>query len=440
MGAIATVPGGIRHVHVAGAPPLVLSASVVSMSAAVALFPRFTFAAWAAVVVAAGLVRGRPFVVFAAVLLGLHGLLSTALVGANAAFFAAAPAPIVGAAFALQAVTYAHFLMLARPRLRPLVYRAFVSIPAAFFVSASFLSLPWSIVHAFGVAPPLPWVPFVLAAFGVVQSLVTREEERDVYLDGLDVGTLRPLPRDAAGTAAARPLRIVQITDPHLGPMMSVERLQRICQRAVDRAPDLVFLTGDFLTMESQSDVAHLRDALSPLRALEGRVFACFGNHDHEAPELVRRALYDVGATQLVDDAATIDTPAGPVQIVGFDFARRDRKARIDAVCARHPRRDEAARIALLHDPGAFHLVPEGAFDLVLSGHTHGGQVGLLSVGSPWTFIRLVARGYPDHGLWGRGRDRLYVHRGTGLYGFPLRVGVPAEESLLRIHRDVAIG
>ncbi|MFI5299192.1 MAG: metallophosphoesterase [Polyangiales bacterium] len=403
------------------------------------LFPRFTFVAWLIVVIAAGFARGRPFVFFAAVMLGLHGLLSTTLVATNLEHAGDAANRLAWFATALQLVTYAHFLMLTRPRLRPVAYRALVSIPASYFVSASFLSLPWSLFHAVGLHAPLPWLPFLLASIGVVQSLFTREEERDLFLDGHDVGTLRPLPKSTSGISAARPLRIVQITDPHLGPMMSVDRLRRISQRAVDREPDLVFLTGDFLTMESQSDVGHLREALSPLRALPGRVFACFGNHDHEAPELVRRALFDIGATLLVDDAATVETPAGRVQIVGFDFAWRDRQARIDAVCAQHPRRDAAARIAMLHDPGAFKLIPEGAFDLVLSGHTHGGQVGLISLGSAWTFVRLVARGYPDHGLWGRGRDRLYVHRGTGFYGFPLRVGVPGEESLLRVHRPAAI-
>ena len=216
--------------------------------------------------------------------------------------------------------------------------------------------------------------------------------------------------------------------------MMSVARLRRICQRAVERDPDLVLLTGDFLTMEAQADVAHLRDALAPLKALEGRVFACFGNHDHEAPELVRSALADAGARLLVDDAAVVETPAGPVQIVGFDFAWRDREAKMRAVCEAHPRIAGTLRLVLLHDPGAFKHLAAGESDLVLSGHTHGGQVGLLSLGSAWTFIRLVARGYPDHGSWGRGRDRLYVHRGTGFYGFPLRLGVPGEESLLRVH------
>jgi predicted MPP superfamily phosphohydrolase len=140
-----------------------------------------------------------------------------------------------------------------------------------------------------------------------------------------------------------------------------------------------------------------------------------------------------VGARLLVDDAALVETAAGPVQIVGMDFHFARRAERMAAVCARHPRVEGALRLVMLHDPGAFRHLPEGEGDLVLSGHTHGGQLGLVSLGLPHTVIRLFVD-MPDHGLWARGRDRLYVHRGTGHYGFPLRIGVPAEDSLLRVH------
>ncbi len=60
-------------------------------------------------------------------------------------------------------------------------------------------------------------------------------------------------------------------------------------------------------------------------------------------------------------------------------------------------------------------------------------QVGLVSLGLNWTMMRLFVN-MPDHGFWARGSDRLYVHRGTGHYGFPLRLGVPAEESMLFVH------
>ena len=99
-----------------------------------------------------------------------------------------------------------------------------------------------------------------------------------------------------------------------------------------------------------------------------------------------------------------------------------------------HARQAQALRLILLHDPGAFQHLPEGEGDLVLSGHTHGGQIGLVRLGVPHTLVSAFTK-IPDHGLWARGRDRLYVHRGTGHYGFPLRVGVPAEHSLLQVHK-----
>ena len=146
-------------------------------------------------------------------------------------------------------------------------------------------------------------------------------------------------------------------------------------------------------------------------------------------------ALAANGIILLVDDAALVDTEAGRVHIIGMDFAWNHRAERMQRVCQQHPRIAGTTRIIMLHDPGAFKHLPEGEADLVLSGHTHGGQVGLLSLGLSWTFLRLFGIKIPDHGFWARGRDRMYVHRGTGHYGFPLRVGVPSEESVLRIHR-----
>jgi predicted MPP superfamily phosphohydrolase len=275
------------------------------------------------------------------------------------------------------------------------------------------------------------------------QSLTSRREEKEVLVGQVEeldsVGRVSDLVTDGSPLhmTHGRPLRVAQITDPHLGPFMPVARLRAICQRIVCEDPDLVLLTGDFLTMESQREAAWLADALSPLSALPGKVFACMGNHDHEAPQTVLGALQAVGARMLVDEATTVSTGVGPVQIVGFDFHFRDRRAKMEAICNEHPRIDGVLRLAPLHDPGAFKHLPRGEADLVFSGHTHGGQVGLLSLGFMWTVAGWIAK-VPDHGLWGHGTNRLYVHRGTGHYGFPLRLGVPAEESILSIYGRAA--
>lgn len=368
--------------------------------------------------------RSRAYATFRAILLGLQVLLASALFPR---FQSVWPLFVYG-----HAAVFVQSLVLIRPSMRGLAYRVSISIPGAFFGAGTLLSLPWVLFSLFGVSLPAVWAPYAVALLGVLQSLRSAEEQVHlVVADGESVPELKRHPMRAQGTG--RPLSIVQITDPHLGPFMSVARLRRISERAVARNPDLVLLTGDFLTMESQSDPELLATALAPLAALPGRCFACFGNHDHEAPDTVRSALERAGVTLLIDDARELMTPAGPVQILGMDFVWRERKEHLARVCAEHPRVADHLRIVLLHDPGAFRHLPEGEADLALSGHTHGGQVGLVSLGFNWTMMRVFVKA-PDHGFWARGNDRLYVHRGTGHYGFPLRLGVPGEQSLLLVH------
>jgi len=361
-------------------------------------------------------------------LLGLQVLLASALFPR---FHAVWPLFVYG-----HAAVFVQSLVLIRPSMRGLGYRVLISIPGAFFGAGTLLALPWVLLSLVGVNLPAVWAPYAVALLGVLQSLRSAEEQVElVVADGESVPELHRHPMRAQG--AGRPLSIVQITDPHLGPFMSVARLRRICERAVARNPDLVLLTGDFLTMESQSDPELLGAALAPLAALPGRCFACFGNHDHEAPDTVRSALERAGVILLIDDARELMTAAGPVQILGMDFVWRDRKEHLSRVCAEHPRVADHLRIVLLHDPGAFRHLPEGEADLALSGHTHGGQVGLVSLGLNWTMMRVFVKA-PDHGFWARGNDRLYVHRGTGHYGFPLRLGVPGEQSMLLVHAGMS--
>ena len=394
------------------------------MSAA-AWFPIATLVAYLVTVGSALLRRGRQFATFAAVLVGVYSLLACAM--------APGPGPLLWVFSAFHALAYLNFILLSRPRMRSLPFRLVVSWPASWMVAGTMLALPWGVLVALRFHPWAPWLPYALAIVGLAQSLSTRAADVDVVLGGAATAAVLPHPRGSF--RQARPLRIVQITDPHLGPFMSVERLAAICARAVESEPDLVFLTGDFLTMESQRDPGLLLDALAPLKAYAGKTFACFGNHDHEAPDVVRAALRDNGVELLVDAAAEVETGAGPVQIVGMDFTWKERAEHLARVTVACPRKPGALRIVLLHDPGAFRHLPAGSADLVLSGHTHGGQVGLVSLGRSWTMLRLFGLRIPDHGYWARGTDRMYVHRGTGHYGFPLRLGVPAEEGTLRIHR-----
>ncbi|MEM6788746.1 MAG: metallophosphoesterase [Myxococcota bacterium] len=379
-------------------------------------------------VVAASRLRSRMFARFRAVLWTILGLCAWGMYS-----HARHADPRLGWGFiGLHGIALVGSLALVRPRMKPLPYRWLISWPEAWYGAGTLLSFPLAIGAAFGWHPGWWWIGYAFAAVGLGQALTSRR--RDVDLVVGDVPSVEPLGRHPHGDHRIdRPLRIAQITDPHLGPFMSQARLRRIVTRAVARAPDLILLTGDFLTMESQSDPSVLKGALEPMRDFSGPVVACFGNHDHEAPDTVKAALAHVGAVLLIDDAQTFDTDVGPVQIVGADFRWRDREAHLQRLLEAHPRRAGHLRILLLHDPGAFRHVPAGEADLVLSGHTHGGQVGLVSLGLPGTAVSLFTRS-PDHGFWAQYDNRLYVHRGTGHYGFPIRLGVPAEEGLIRVH------
>ncbi len=372
--------------------------------------------------------RGRGFAIFLGVVLGIHTFSSVALLPSTIEL-------AIPYAY-LQATVYAYFLSWTLSAKRPRAMRFLVSIPASYFAASSLFALPWAIVAACGVPPPLPFLPFAIGAIGLFDSMVGFESEYVLELDrtpASQVGRERGVRRKRRGETFERALRIVQITDPHLGTFMSVARLERICRRAVEREPDLILLTGDLTTMDTRDDVEALTQALSPLRALRGRVFACHGNHDHESPAVYARALAACDVALLEDAEAIVETPSGPVQIMGADFSYRARRQRLDALAKKHPRREGHFRLWLLHDPGAFKHLPDGEADLVLSGHTHGGHVGFLRLGLPLTFVGMF--GIPDHGLFGLGSNRMYVHRGTGHYGFPLRVGVPSEQSLIHVLR-----
>ncbi len=382
--------------------------------------------AWALVVVLAMTLRGLRFAIASAVLLGVVSLIWSGLARGIETHWV----PVLGV---LTIALFIHFASLTRARLRPLWFRVGISIPGLWFAAASLLAFPWAIIAALGFEPIGWWFPFVISVFGLAQSLRNRRGEVTLVIDNqTDAGALARHPKGQPIPDRSRPLTIVQITDPHLGPFMSSARLRRICQRAVALDPDLIVLTGDFLTMESHQAVDAVVHGLEPLSAVADRVFACLGNHDHEARKTVIDSITQIGGTLLIDEHRRVHTRAGAIDVIGADFAWRDRKGKLEGLFEALGPRDGTPRLLLLHDPGAFCHVPDAAADLTLSGHTHGGQVGLVSLGLNWTIVNAISK-MPDHGLWAKGRNRMYVHRGTCHYGYPIRLGVPGEESLMRV-------
>ncbi|MDG2050734.1 MAG: metallophosphoesterase [Myxococcota bacterium] len=416
-------------------------------------FPFLALLTFVVVPLYAWIQRGRTFAMFSAVVMALS------LVGAWAVHIRL-PLWLQGGElrFAQVAMTYGmaaaawHYAHLVRARMRGRLFRWTVSVPGQTFIASSFLATFWMLILAFLRAPfwffdahdaqaflaPLDGVPYVV---GVLAACVSaRPLAEIVHLDlaregPVNFGRLhhtrsrgRPATKRDSGP---RPLRVVQITDPHLGSWQPIDRLRTLVEDLVSHDPDLVLLTGDFLTMESNATPGALAAALAPLRQLPGRCYAIFGNHDHEAPDEVRQGLAANGVRLLMDEGCIHQSPIGPIQIIGADYTRHQRTEHLAKLMETFPARPGHLRLLLLHDPSAFHDLPDDAVDLVFSGHTHGGQVGLVSLGLDWTVLSRSR--WPDHGLFARGRSRLYVHRGTGFYGFPLRLGVPGEASVMEI-------
>ena len=415
------------------------------------LFPTLTLVILVGIPTYAAVMRGRFYAIFSVIILGFASAGAFSVYESLGGWLPNSLAFPTRILFLYGMIAMAvHYLMLVHARMRGPLYRGLISLPGQVFLASSFMAAFWMLLllvvrlpllwlgadGALAWLMPLDAVPYIVGIAAAFTSARPRGETVHVRVGDAQPEDFSRLPitqkpHRAQDREADSPLRIIQLSDTHLGPWQSVERLRSLIRELISHDPDLVLLTGDFLTMESNATPGALEEALSPLAAIQERCFAIFGNHDHEAPDEVRSGLAANGITLLVDEAVVAETRTGPIQIIGADYVGKGRKEHLETLLGEHPRTGNQPRMLLLHDPSAFHDLPEDDVDLVFSGHTHGGQVGLVSLGFSWTVLN--GSRWPDHGHFARGRSHLYVHRGTGFYGFPLRIGVPGEASVLEI-------
>jgi len=225
-------------------------------------------------------------------------------------------------------------------------------------------------------------------------------------------------------------LRVVQISDLHVGPYMGPEQLGRIATAVNASRPDLVAMTGDFLTLRSELDYTPLLEFVRALERPRLGIYACLGNHDLAVRRRLVADLALGGVRVLVDEAEVVSTPSGDaLRVVGLDY-HHERTRYATAFDALSTSTHEPT-LLLCHHPGAFAVVRARLHGLMLAGHFHGGQIGLTSIGLPWSVLRPF--GVFHQAFVAFGSARLYCHRGTGVYGFPIRLGVPSEIALLRL-------
>jgi predicted MPP superfamily phosphohydrolase len=235
----------------------------------------------------------------------------------------------------------------------------------------------------------------------------------------------------------AAPLRVVHLSDIHVGTFMGDGRLQRMAARINALAPDLIVATGDFVTIRSEGDYSPLLRFVRALDRPPLGIYGCLGNHDLPVGRPLVTDLEAAGMRMLVNEAERVALPGGgALTIAGLPFYWRGRAERYPAAFAKLTDGVPGPVLMLCHDPAAFDTFRTDRDVLVLAGHLHGGQIGLNFLGLPVSILRLL--NMYDQGMWRRERLQMYVHRGTGLYGFPVRIGVPAEIALLELAPDTS--
>ncbi len=209
--------------------------------------------------------------------------------------------------------------------------------------------------------------------------------------------------------------RIAQISDIHADDWMTPGRVLGLANLVNAEAPDLVAITGDFATYSRfRSLIRHASRLVAPLRRLHAPdgVVAVLGNHDHKTDvRTVRRVLAASGVTELHNAVLTLRRGGAALHFCGLDDVREGTP---DLHRTWRELPEEGAAILLIHEPNfADESAATGRFDLQLSGHSHGGQVGLPLLRYP--FLPKLSRKYPA-GLYRVVEMFLYTNRGLGAH------------------------
>jgi hypothetical protein len=215
-------------------------------------------------------------------------------------------------------------------------------------------------------------------------------------------------------------LRIVQVSDVHIGDVLGRPFLEDMVQRCNALRPDLVAVTGDLV----DGQVDHLGPTISAIQNLRSRFGTYFitGNHEYYSGDVEWcAALQRMGLTVLRNRTVTLRDGDARLDLVGVDdYGQRERPRGWDLEAAVAGRDPERPAVLLAHQPRAVEDGVAKGIGLQLSGHTHGGQMFPITglVAALWTY---------SAGLYRVGDAHVYVHRGTGFWGPPMRIGSSPE-------------
>jgi hypothetical protein len=232
-------------------------------------------------------------------------------------------------------------------------------------------------------------------------------------------------------------LRIAHLSDLHAGPLVGAATLRRWRELTERERPELLVLTGDLVDSRPE-ELAPLLEAFEGFLPPLGR-FAVLGNHDFfDDPRPIWRDLEAAGIRCLENAAALVQRGGSTLAVLGLQdpMARNGRFRRL--VFGPGPRPAEAARdlpaeafrICMNHRPSEWEQALAAGARLTLSGHTHGGQINPIP---GWSSANLI--GPRTAGLYREGEDLLYVSRGLGVVGLPIRIAAVPEIAILTLRR-----
>ena len=266
---------------------------------------------------------------------------------------------------------------------------------------------------------------------GLAAEAALAESHRPV-VERIEVA-LRQLPKELDG------LTIAHLSDFHYDSPASAGVIRTAVEITNGLAPDLVVLTGDYVTLypfeirsRAAEDSKPCAQVLADLHAPMG-VFGVLGNHDYLSdPRLVTRSLEAHGVTVLRNFNLRIERRGARLWIAGVDDVLGG-EASLDKALRGIPR--DGITVLLAHEPDYADSVAQHAVDLQLSGHSHGGQIRFPLLGA--VYLPPMAHKYP-YGLNQIGRLKVYTNRGLGTIFVPVRLGCPPEITLLTLRSELA--
>ena len=219
---------------------------------------------------------------------------------------------------------------------------------------------------------------------------------------------------------------IVQLTDVHVGRTIRRDYIEDLVRRTNALKPDMVVITGDLIDLP----VEKIRDDLAPLQDLQAPSYFILGNHEYfHGPHDAIAIAKELGIRPLLNESITIEVEGGHFNLVGITDLVGERMGVLahDLDAAFSQVDHKRSSIVLAHQPKTINLLNGQRCDLMLSGHTHGGQI------FPFGYLVIMDQPYLAGLHQHNEHSQIFVSRGTGFWGPPLRVLAPSEISLIKI-------